>query len=441
MKLPAFYLLDAISKNVYEPYARHFIPVVVRLFLDTYEQVDPSTRSKMEEMLLTWRTGAPNRTQLFGVVPQTAIERHIWPDSTQEVRGLRLISCFDANTPSQPSGKVGQPSISAAQVLSELEFVLSAKQRALQTNPYEKQTQNHVSVLYQVRPAPSSTTANAYYVCSQLRNLVQAGVSQEELGQILTQLRTMAPAPPPAPVAPIPSVAPVSQAYPPASYPPSGAQSSYPAAQPPYPPATYASSAEPPNAPVQAAPVAQSSSGASTSAPSIPVNVSSLFSALVKAGVVSASASSTPTGAGATVTEQSTNASLEAKAAQDYRRAILAVGIRLTATDIARCVNSHGFLDAVCTHHISRHRPPVSKFLYDNLAGQCKQCGIRFRGDADGKKRLEAHLDMHFAQNRKASQAAGRGYSRGWFVPIDVRLFLVLVVLSTDARRCSGLVA
>ena len=78
MKLPAFYLLDAISKNIFDPYARHFTPVVVRLFLDTYDQVDQNTRSKMEEMLLTWRTGAPNGRELFGPVPQVAIERQIW---------------------------------------------------------------------------------------------------------------------------------------------------------------------------------------------------------------------------------------------------------------------------------------------------------------------------------------------------------------------------
>jgi pre-mRNA cleavage complex 2 protein Pcf11 len=78
MKLPAFYLLDAISKNVFEPYARHFATFVIPLFLETYEQVDQNTRSKMEEMLLTWRTGAPNGKELFGVVPQVAIERGVW---------------------------------------------------------------------------------------------------------------------------------------------------------------------------------------------------------------------------------------------------------------------------------------------------------------------------------------------------------------------------
>jgi len=81
MKLPAFYLLDAISKNVYEPYARHFAGFVLPLFLDTYSLVDDNTRSKMEEMLLTWRTGSPQGKELFGVPPQVAIERGIWGDA------------------------------------------------------------------------------------------------------------------------------------------------------------------------------------------------------------------------------------------------------------------------------------------------------------------------------------------------------------------------
>src|ERR1700742_2316128 len=78
MKLPAFYLLDAISKNVYEPYARHFAIFVTPLFLETYGVVDDSTRSKMEEMLMTWRTGSPHGKELFGVAPQVQIERGIW---------------------------------------------------------------------------------------------------------------------------------------------------------------------------------------------------------------------------------------------------------------------------------------------------------------------------------------------------------------------------
>ena len=81
MKLPAFYLIDALSKNVFEPYAGHFASIVVPLFLESYQQVDQQTRGKMEEMLLTWRTGAPNGRELFGVGPQVSIERGIWPSN------------------------------------------------------------------------------------------------------------------------------------------------------------------------------------------------------------------------------------------------------------------------------------------------------------------------------------------------------------------------
>ncbi len=155
MKLPSFYLLDAIAKNVYDPYARHFTPVVVRLFVDTYEAVDPTTRSKMEEMLLTWRTGAPDGRELFGVVPQLAIERHIWGSSSiQSVRSCRPRSCRRSDRRARQTGnRGGSQSISQAQVLSELEFVLGQKERVLQSNPYDKATQSHVAILQQVRVA------------------------------------------------------------------------------------------------------------------------------------------------------------------------------------------------------------------------------------------------------------------------------------------------
>lgn len=95
-KLPAFYLLDAISKNVYEPYARQFASFVIPLFLETYHLVDENTRSKMEEMLLTWRTGSPTGKELFGVAPQIAIERGVWGDGggSHQVRTLSLHILF-----------------------------------------------------------------------------------------------------------------------------------------------------------------------------------------------------------------------------------------------------------------------------------------------------------------------------------------------------------
>ncbi|KAI0770816.1 hypothetical protein BC629DRAFT_1583389 [Irpex lacteus] len=378
-KLPAFYLLDAMSKNVFEPYARLFAPVVVRLFLDTYEVVDQATRHKMEEMLGTWRTGAPAGRQLFGVVAQQAIEREIWgSQSTQSVNNPRP----------------GQAPITTAQVLSELEYVLNGKERALQANPYDKQTSTHVQILHQ------------------LRKVVQTGVPQEDLGQILTQLRAISP---PAPtVAQAHPVVPVPQPYPSSSTPsyPYSASAPPPPSHPP--PSSYSippsySSSNPVQPKVEPAEIASVTSvhtapvASTSAAPSVlPFNVSSLFNKIMQTGVLSSSSSSTPTGAGATAKrEDSATPSDAGDPTKEYANTVLASAPKLTSVDILK------------------HKPAVAQLLYSNLPGQCKQCGLRFTSDGSGKKKLEEHLDMHFAQNRKAAQANGRGYSRSWFVSID----------------------
>jgi len=370
MKLPAFYLLDAISKNVYEPYARHFAVFVIPLFLETYAQVDENTRSKMEEMLLTWRTGSPAGKELFGVPPQVAIERGVWGDG--------------GTNPNSNNGFYASGQITKSQVLSELEFSLGQKERALQANPYDTATQTHINVLHQ------------------LRKLIEAGVSQEELQQILSQLRTLARG-----SAPVPSA-------PPAQW---QAQPSYqapPHMQPPFPP-TVQNFTQPPSLPYHTNAMEmvnpdsksspQAATSPSTSAAPPQANIANLLSALLKAGVVSTSG--TPLGAGATVKEEDTKQSsmetvdLERESCRAYRHAILSQQIQLTSSDV------------------TKKRPQIVEFLYDQLTAQCKQCGIRFADTVVGKKNMEDHLDMHFRQNRKANQNIGRGHSRSWFIGVE----------------------
>ncbi|OCH92929.1 hypothetical protein OBBRIDRAFT_393575 [Obba rivulosa] len=379
MKLPAFYLLDAISKNVYDPYARYITPLVVKLFLDTYDQVDQDTRRKMEEMLLTWRTGAPNGRELFGVVPQVAIERHIWSgDQTA------------ASTSRHPSTSTG---ISAAQVLSELDFVLGQRERVLQSNPYDKTAQNHVAVL------------------QQLRKLVQAGVSQQELSQILNQLRALAP-PPPVPSQPSPPSAAMPQysqpsyvAPAPASYPGAIEPVSHSMQAQPYPSMFDGPKAEPveiPNILTSQSPPVSTGAPTASAAPPLPVNnIANLYNALLKAGVVSASG--TPTGAGATAKpeESAENVDPARVAAREHRKKVLSQKVKLTSTDI------------------NKQHPQITHFLFERLPTQCKQCGIRFPDGAAARKKMEDHMDTHFRQNRKAGQAVGRGHSRSWFVSVE----------------------
>ena len=155
MKLPAFYVLDAISKNVFDPYASRFSPFVVSLFLDSYNQVDPSIRSKMDEMLVTWRTGAPTGKELFGVAVQVSIERSIWGNDATSVDGVRKLPKYLRRyylTSRKVSRRHGHnsPSITKSQVLAELEVTLAQKQRASQMNPYDGIARNQIGILEQV---------------------------------------------------------------------------------------------------------------------------------------------------------------------------------------------------------------------------------------------------------------------------------------------------
>ncbi|KAF8165246.1 hypothetical protein B0H34DRAFT_688435 [Crassisporium funariophilum] len=361
MKLPAFYLLDAVSKNVYEPYAQRFSSFVVPLYIEMYSQVDESTRGKMEEMLLTWRTGSPAGKELFGLPQQIAIERSVWGDG--------------GTTQSSITGfHSGSGQITKSQVISELQFTLGQKERALQSNPYDTASQNHIAVLHQ------------------LRKLVEAGVSQDELRQILAQLRNLvkstAPIPVPQPIIPAPT--PSWQSQPP--FPPQQLPQAVPLLQ------SYSQSD---NVPMEFNVKPEATTGLSAP-PNPPANIANLLSTLLKAGVLSASG--TPVGAGATAKEEAALAGVaesSEEASRSYRNAILSVDINLNSVDLAKT------------------RPMIVEFLYNRLDLQCKQCGIRFPDTILGKKNLEGHLDMHFRQNRKANQNMGRGHSRSWFIGIE----------------------
>jgi len=82
-----------ICKNISEPYTRLFSGWVIQAFLDSYHDVDQTTRSRMEELVLTWRNGSATRKELFGVAAQVAIERGIWGDGASG-SNVRVASLF-----------------------------------------------------------------------------------------------------------------------------------------------------------------------------------------------------------------------------------------------------------------------------------------------------------------------------------------------------------
>jgi pre-mRNA cleavage complex 2 protein Pcf11 len=232
-------------------------------------------------------------------------------------------------------------------VLSELEFALRQKERTLQSNPYDTVAQNHIGILSQVR---LTTDLSLFFlITKQLRKLVEAGVSQDELAQILVQLRALV-RPTSANVTP-PSALPTSKYTSAVSYPPSFMynQTVVPPAGTPlvHPQCSQAHAPAYPNS-------AQQFQTSDTSKPLNPVvpssapraipNITGLFEALVKAGVVSAT--STPTGAGATAqvpddtqtqprdVQTPTESNLED--ARAYRKAILAEDVRFSSAEISR---------------------------------------------------------------------------------------------------------
>ncbi|KAG5220223.1 CID domain-containing protein [Salix suchowensis] len=318
----------------------------------------------------------PTGKELFGVAPQIGIERGVWGDgsSSSSVRSSSSQLSWIL-TLVQSGFYSGSGQITKAQVLSELEFTLGQKERNLQSNPYDSASRNHINVLH-----------------------------QEELHQILAQLRSLMKNAAPAL---IPSTSARSSASTSMA-----AQHHYPGSnqvQVPTPATSYGSPA--PTYPPQSGPVKVEPTMARLPMPSAPEAASSvpnvgsiqnLLSTLVKAGVVR---NGTPVTSGSDQSEAPSSniepIDLEKESMRSYRKKILAQNVQLTNTDL------------------TRKRLDIVSLLYNRLPSQCKQCGIRFADSALGKKAMEEHLDMHFRQNRKASQGVGRGHSRSWFIGIE----------------------
>lgn len=126
--------------------------MVANLFLDAYYAVDPSTQSKMEEMLVTWRTGAPDGRELFGVSPQITLERRVWGGGPPVSYASYTRKFARLTGRQQPARRQAPQQATRKQVLAELEVTLAQKERILQSNPYDSTVAQQVDTLLQVRP-------------------------------------------------------------------------------------------------------------------------------------------------------------------------------------------------------------------------------------------------------------------------------------------------
>lgn len=125
---------------------------------------------------------------------------------------------------------------------------------------------------------------------------------------------------------------------------------------------------------------------------------------------------------------------------EDYDDIILGLDVQLTSASIQRYVSLFSLETMHKLTNNYRERPQMASVLYNRLPLQCKQCAMRFPAGEAGKKSMEDHLDLHFKQNRKASQNTGRGHSRSWFISRNVsRLFNSLLKRPTDHIHSTGL--
>ncbi|KAK6609401.1 hypothetical protein H4I96_03332 [Botrytis cinerea] len=61
-------------------------------------------------------------------------------------------------------------------------------------------------------------------------------------------------------------------------------------------------------------------------------------------------------------------------------------------------------------------RPHLISNLYEKLGAPCTQCGRRFQSDTEGRKKKAAHMDWHFRVHQRMAEAEKRGQHRSWYV-------------------------
>ncbi|KAK8864405.1 hypothetical protein IAR55_001653 [Kwoniella newhampshirensis] len=350
-KLPLLYLIDSISKNIGPPYTTHLLPPIIpRLYLKTYREVDGVTKAKMEEMVGLWRTSGPGGVDLYGPAVREQIERDIFGSMGYQ------------RQPRQAAPPTRQ------QVLAMLHSTLEAKHRESAARPLDPKLSQQVNALVGIGELLNTTN-----------------VSPQDLSQIMDQLRAMsAPALPPV-FSPLPPAtptwggpAPVATNLPP--FPPSvQSNSGFLASRPPFAPAVPPSSGTP--IPGRRTPIPASNPAPIVAAPmpGLPVDVAKILQSLNKSGLGSQPQTPEPE-----------PAAIEPKAGLDaYEDMIINMGISRQSVDLNA----------------------VRVLSFDHLPHRCKQCGMRFPA-ADAK--FDAHMDWHFRRNRKERETAGRGAHRRW---------------------------
>ncbi|RXK38292.1 hypothetical protein M231_04465 [Tremella mesenterica] len=362
-KLPLLYLLDSISKNCGAPYTTDLLPPIIpRLYMRTYREVDGVTKSKMEEMVTLWRSSGPGRTDLYGLAVRDAVERDIFGSAGW-----------------QPPSRQYPTQHAVQQLLAQ---TMEGKQREVAARPWDPQPGQQINILLQLGQLLTTSTVPP----PELQNIHDQLLAMQAAAR---QQPPPPPPPPPRPPIPPPIAQPVNTWTPPAPIQPApGIHTPLPPfaptllpPNPAYPPRPQSSFVpEPRSSTPMIAPAPLPATTPSIPNFTMPLDVANILKNLNTAALLSKP--QTPL--------------LEVKprnVLDEYEDLILSMkDVNLQNLDLTVSL-------------------PEREIPLDHLPERCKQCGLRFPGIGT---QMQEHLDWHFRRNRKERETEGRGAHRRW---------------------------
>ncbi|KAI8802111.1 hypothetical protein BJ742DRAFT_834613 [Cladochytrium replicatum] len=405
-KLPVFYLLDSICKNLGAVYTKQFSQNLIRTYLVAFDAMENEEKQRLQKVLMTWwnHPGGPlfpptllhqldsavkqlslgrgavgqhiHVNPIFvprrnGQYPQSSIE-HKEPFSSQHDRNYpaersQARTDYQSHYREAPRPHIGTelvvtrplppvvPVMNAATIAIEqqIQMLLLQKQQMAALNPLSRVDNEQV------------------VICSQLLKVVQStaldALTVERIKEKLLQI-----SPPNAPVLPIPTPeTPLSVplSIPPLANPFAAAVSIPPLVNPLVQPAFSAGAFGilPPISQVYGT--------------NAPVSLDSL----IGLGLLSGTVTTTPPNP--------------------------IVAPRMPT------VPSSSFPRILLTNQgVNQKVTGLVAFLYESLEIQCAQCGSRYARTDTGKERNSEHLDWHFRQNKRIKEKDKRAMSREWYL-------------------------
>ncbi|GAA5939965.1 Pcf11p [Sporobolomyces koalae] len=396
--LPAFYLLDSISKNIGAPYLALFARFLERTFLSAYHSVDSATKVKLEELLGTWKTGGSDGGELFrmhdepptGARVQKGIETALFGATGRGGigaggKGRDAAESYNAGVQQLPHAAT---SGERSGVLYDVRRLLAQRQDQAAGNPEDQINQGQIIALKKLESL-----------------ILNTQLTTEQVNQIRSQLAALNPRPAAGTSASPPPLRPTAIVPPPIAPPAPAPESATSLAQ--------STPIDPSRAMSPAAAVKSESS------PSVVDGVDlSLLSRLSATGALAnLFGSITPTPASPVVKSEGTPVP-EVKpfvdaAAQQQHWDPADEAVQIWQDEIQRL---HVELKNADLMH---SRPNAASLLYTSIALQCQQCGLRFFDSKQGKAKMDLHLDWHFTYKRRIREGAARAQGRSWFTKED----------------------